>query len=71
LIQSDFKPVWYCEPEDDGIRMNYELWIKDELWLSCYIVTQEEMPLEMLPEALEYLEDYAMSQLKPENKLPL
>jgi hypothetical protein len=51
--------------------MNYELWIKDELWLSCYIVTQEEMPLEMLPEALEYLEDYAMSQLKPENKLPL
>lgn len=71
MEKTDFKTVWYCEPEEDGTRMNYELWIKDELWLSCYIVTQQEMPLEMLPEACEYLEDYAMSQLKPANKLEI
>jgi hypothetical protein len=71
LIQSDFKPVWYCEQEDEGTRINYELWVKDEMWLSCYIVTEQEMPLELLPEALEYLENYAMSQLQPANDLPV
>jgi hypothetical protein len=65
------KVVWFCEPEEEVNRINYEIWVKDDLFLNCYLLASKEMPLEELPEALLYLESYAIGQLQATNSLPI
>lgn len=66
-----FKTVWFCEPTETTYRINYEIWYRDVLHLSTYLETAKEMPPELLQEACEYLEDYAMEELEAVNHLPI
>lgn len=68
---SDFKTVWYTDVEEESLRINYEIWYKGSLHLNCYLLVDKEMPPELLWEACEYLEDFAMTEMTPENTLPI